>query len=201
MAVRPARLITAIIAMVAVASLWRAVVVEREKQRILAAYAQAQALASQLDSERAQLTVQLADRQAQLEMESAERAKLNDELQRVQGELANTAGELDSLQGQYAQLEGAHIGLTSQFNEVTAEKEELEAKFASLHQLKLAIRSVKRQMRLDRWEARRLRIIALQEADQDTTVAGNRGYVVRNGAPTLGVSSSLRVHVLQPEAP
>ncbi len=200
MAIRPSRLILAALAVVAVASLWRAVVVEREKQAIAKAYAEAHELAQQLGAERAQLSEQLEQTQGQLEAETAAREELNQHLASVQEKLDATTGQLSSLQQQFAQLEETNSGLTTQLGAVTTEKQELEARLSSLKELKLAIREVKQKMHWDRLEARRLRIVAFEELDQEALTTGNRGFVVRHGTPTIGAASKLRVHVLQPEA-
>ncbi len=199
MTVRPMHGVLIALALVAVGGLWRAVAVEREKQRLLQVYAEAQRLASQLDAERAQLNEQLSETTRQLEQESAERAQLHEELQEVQGRLEDTAGQLDSLQQQYAGLEDANASLLDHLGVVTAEKQGLQAKFSSLKELKLAIRGVKSKIRLDRAEARRVQIVAFRETDQQALMSGNHGFVVRHGMSTLGAESALHVRVLEPE--
>ena len=56
MAFRRSRIVLILMLVAVIASLWRAVVVEREKRRIASEYVRAQQMIQQLGTERAQLT-------------------------------------------------------------------------------------------------------------------------------------------------
>ena len=125
--------------------------------------------------------------------------KLQDDLKQVQSRLDETVVELSSLQREHEQLREHDTSLMTQLSSVTEEKQQLEAKLSSLSELRLAIHDVKRKMRDERWAAWRERVRQAKLVDQARLAAGNRGYVIRNGATTLGAAPRLHVHVLEPE--
>ncbi len=136
-----------------------------------------------------------------MESQAGGRTSLQHDLNGLQDRLDKALVEIASLQKEHEGLRQQNTTLATQLSSVEAEKEALRAKLSSLKELKLAIRDVKSKMREERLAAWRQRIEAFREADQERLASGNRGYVVREGKPTLGTGSTrLRVHVLEPKS-
>lgn len=200
MAVRRSRIVLAILALLLAASLWRTVSVEREKRRIAAAYEQAQRMAQQLGEERAHLNEELVQAKQTIEGQTGDLTHYQGELQELQGRLEQTMTELAALQREHEDLRRSNASLSTQLGSVMSEKQQLEQKLSSLKELRLAIRDVKRQMWNERWASWRAHIEAVKAADAQRLTSGNRGYLVRDGMPTIGSRTKMQVHVLEPQA-
>lgn len=186
MAARRGRVILGGLVALVIAAVWRTVTLEREQRRLTTAYEQAQRTVQQLEGE-------LAGAREIIEHQATEFAGLQDELQSAQHQLEATRADLAGLQRDYARLRVAHTTLT-------AEKTALEAKLSDLTQLKLAVRDLKQKIHRERWAAWSQRIQVQREADQQRLASGNRGYLLRDGHPTLRFETKLRVHVLEPQS-
>ena len=200
MPLRQGRFIVLGLAIVLIALGWRTVFVEREKRRITAAYEEAKQTLSQLEEERAHLTTELTQARGTIDDQTGNLTTLQQELQGVQSRLDQTVAELTSLQREHEQLRQQNTSLGAQLDSVTAEKQQLAAKLSSIKELKVAIHDIKRKMWNERLAAWRARVEALKQADQERLASGNRGFVVREGAPTLGTAVKLHVRVLEPES-
>ncbi len=202
MATRQGRLVLSILMVVVAASLWRVSSTEYERHRLASGYGRLQGMVGELRGERDGLTTELSGARQALEERDARIANMERELTALQGKLQHAETELTGLRTEYEQLRQLHASLTGEFQVASAQRDELEAKFASITALKEAIRDLKRQARRERWEVWLARIRQLQAEDQQRLAQGNRGYVVRDGASTLGSSGRrLRVHVLEPHSP
>lgn len=201
MALLRGRWVIVVLAVVAVGSLWRTVKVEQDKREISEAYQQAQQLAAQLSSERDHLSQELTVTQDAVEGRAGEMDHLKQELTGVQEKLDQTVQQLASMQRQHEALRDQHSSLTTQLSSITEEKEQLAAKLSSLKELQVAIRDVKTRLRDERWAAWRAHVETSRRADQEALASGNRGFVTRNGASTLGDGGTPRmnVHVLEPQ--
>ena len=200
MATQRGRLILTVLAVVVIASLWRTVLVERDKRRLSDAYRQTQELVKQMETERSHLNEELGSARQTIETQSGSLQSLQHDLQDVQGKLEKTTAELASLQREHEQLRTQNSSLATKLDSVLTEKQQLEAKLSSLKELRLAIRDVQRKMWNERLAAWRARVQALKQTDQERLALGNRGFLVRDGKPTLGTATTLRVHVLEPQA-
>ena len=200
MAVERSRVVLVVVAVIVLASLWRTLSLETQKRRINAAYQQAQQAITDLQQERAQLSAELGSAQQTIEGQAGDLTGLQSELQRVKEQLDRNIAELSSLQQQHEQLRQHDVSLSTQLSSIVAEKAQLEAKLSSIQELKLAIREVKRQMWSEQWAAWRAHVQALKEEDERQLASGNRGYLVREGLPTLGSSRRLHVNVLEPQS-
>lgn len=201
---RRGRIILAMLAVLSVASLWRTVSVEHDRHRLATAYTESQETVKRLSEEREHLSDQMTSASQVIEEQVGSMASLRAELARAQDRLQVASTELSQLQQEYATLRDRDTSLTAQLDEAINEKQQVEAKLSSLHELRLALRDVKRKMWQQRWAAWRARIDALtvvrrEESDQ-VVASGNGGYVVRDGRPTLGVRPTLHVHVLEPQS-
>lgn len=184
---------------VSAGSLWRAVGVERDRNRLVNAHDRLRQDMHQMGQEQSRLTEELLEaRQTIGEQAGA--------LEGTQAHLERTMQELAMLQRQYEQLHHERLVLAGQLDQSVAAQRRLEARLSSIKELKLAIREVKRTLwrqRLALWR-RRFDRFAFQRARDDGAVdrfaSGNEGYVVRDGASTLGVSPRMHVHVLEPQS-
>ena len=197
---RKGRWIILLFAALTFASLWRTVYIEREKQRVKHAYDEAQQMVAELERQRSQLSGEVDTARKTITGQADELNGLQSQLKSVQDRLDKTVADLASLQREHEQLQQHDESLTSQVGALQAQKQQLEVKLSSLKELRLAIRDVKRKMRDERWAAWRAHIEGLKKADQERLASGNRGYVIREGTPTLGSETTLRVHVLQPQS-
>ena len=202
MALRRNRIVLIVLTLVAAASLWRTVLVQREKNRISSAYDEAKQMVDQLETERTQLSQELSGAKQAIAGQTTEVKGLQEDLQRVQDRLDRTVVELSSLQREHEQVRQQNSSLTTQLSSIATEKQQLEAKLSDIKQLRLAIHGVRQKIWRERFAAWRAHIQTLKEEDQRALAAGNRGYVVRDGRPTLatGQKQTLQVHVLEPQS-
>ena len=187
-----------VIGLVAVSagSLWRAVGVERDRHQLVNAQERLKQDMRQLEDEQARLNQELVEaRQTMSEQAGA--------LEGAQAHLERTMNELAMLQRQYEALHHNSLILADQLKATMTEKQQLEARLSSLKELKLAMRDVKRKLwhqRLAAWQAH-FDFQRSMDGDGGDRLAssGNAGYVVRDGASTLGASPRMHVHVLEPQ--
>ena len=200
MAIERSRVVLVVVAVIVVASLWRTLSLETEKRRINTAYQEAQQAITELQQERAKLSAELGSAQETIEGQAGDLTGLQSELQRVKEQLDQNVAELTSLQQQHEQLRQHDVSLSTQLSSIMTEKAQLEAKLSSIQELRLAIREVKRTMWNERWAAWRAHVQSQKAEDQRQLAAGNRGYLVHDGLPTLGSSRRLHVNVLEPQS-
>ena len=200
MASRRGRLLVIGFLVVAVVSVLRMASVERQKSRLAEAYHKAQELVVQLEAERDALSLQLGHAQETAQVQTTELQDAQQRLQALTEQLATSKTQLASLRQEHQALRQEHASLGSRLGAVMSEKQRLEIRFSSLKELKLAIREVKQKLSEQRWAAWRARGEQRRAADQQQLAAGNRGYLVREGLPTLGTGVRLHVHVLEPQS-
>lgn len=196
---RQGRLLLAVLVAATLVSLWRAVMVEREKRQIAGRYDEAKTLVDQLTEEQQKLSEDLAMSRKTVDVQDGELSSMRLELRNVQERLDQTVVELATLQRESEQLRQDNVSLVSEMSTINTEKQELERRLANLKDLRLAIRDVKQKMSSERWAAWRARIENMREADREALAKGNRGLVVQAGRSTLGASPRLHVHVLEPQ--
>lgn len=196
------RLLLAGLAIATAVSLWRAGAAERERLRVAQAHAQAQRLVKELQEEHARLSDELVAARDTIEQQTGDIGGLHQQIETAQDRLNQTTAEIAALQRDFEQAREDNASLAGQLSVVMTEKQQLEAKLSSVKELRLAIRDLKRNLWRERWASWRRRIDAFQtvrDVDEDRVASGNRGYVVRDGASTLGASPRMQVHVLEPQ--
>ena len=182
-------------------SLWRVAAVERQKRQLAEAYARAHQLVAQLSEERAHLNQELVSANHTVESQAGDFKNLQQELKGVQQRLDETMAEIASLQREHETLRQQNAALSTELDTAKTEKQQLEAKLSSLRELHLAIRDLKRKMSTARWTAWRAHVQRLKSDDQERLIAGNRGYLVRDGTSTLAAAAPrLHVRVLDPQS-
>lgn len=157
-----------------------------------------------LQGEQARLSGALSEAQETLHAQTKHLTSLEQELADLQTTLAKREQQLAQLQGEHAQLLASNSSLTGRVELLEQEKAGLETKLSSLKELRAAIRLVKQKIRQERWESWLAHVHQQRQEDVQQLASGNRGYVVRQGVPTLGaratVGTKLQVRVLEPEA-
>ena len=198
------RAVILLLGIAAIAALWRAAAVERDKQRVAAAYQEAQAALEQLSAERTELSKELDGARDTIAGQTTSLSGIQEELDRVQGELEGAQQELAALQQERQALRSENASLATQLTTIQTEKAQLEARLSNIRELKLAIHDVRRQIwqrRLaalnERWQAR---VEERRRQDREELASGNRGYLLHDGLSTLGQGPRLHVHVLEPRA-
>lgn len=171
-----------------------------DRRRLATAYDQAHTALIQLEQERADLNDELGQAKLSLDSQASELEGLQHELGRVQTRLSQAEQEIGRLQYEQASLRQGNVNLIDQLTTVVQEKQALEAKLSSLHELKVAMRSVKQKLHEERWQAWLAHVEARRAEDERRLAQGNRGYVVHEGVSTLGSRSTMQVRVLDPEA-
>ncbi len=193
-------IVGALLVALAVAS-WRTFSLEGEKHRLEGSYERARAQLVRLLDEHGLLEEELTGAVDEAGIVGAEVQTLRREMARLQKRLDETMVDLTALQAEREALVQENITLAEELEIVTSEKQQLEAKFSSIKELRLALRSVKRKMRDRRWAAWRARVAAQKTKDERLLAEGNRGFIVRDGQATLGVGTKLHVRVLEPQSP
>ena len=199
MATRRTQFLLVGLAALAAISLWRTVSVEGERVRLAKAHAQLTQTVQQLEAEQTMLNQELGEARRTIDVQSGDLTGLRQELQTAQADLDRTITQLASIKRDVQDVQDQNNVLTDQLGAIMTEKEQLEAKLSSIKELKLAIREARHKIRQQRWAAWRARLQAHRHADADRLASGNRGYVVREGVPTLGASPRMLVHVLEPQ--
>lgn len=173
---------------------------EHDKRQLGDSYTRAQAMLAELQQERESLTRELNQARQVVESQAADLSVLQNELSGLQVRLNDAEQEITRLQTEHLQLEASNTTLRDRLELTTEEKQALEARLSSIKELKSAIRTVKRKLRQERWESWMAHIQYRREEDQRELARGNRGFVVRDGTPTIGSASKLQVRVLEPQA-
>lgn len=164
-----------------------------DKRRLTSVYTQARAEIAQLSQELGQ-TRQTIDTQAD------DLGALEQELTRIQTRLNLADQDIARLQQEQVAMKEENQTLNEQLTAASAEQQALRVRLSSLTELKVAIREVKARVRQERWEAWLAYVRAQRADDQQRLAKGNRGFVVRNGVPTIGTPTRLQVRVLEPQA-
>ncbi|OGX32400.1 MAG: hypothetical protein A3E56_03540 [Omnitrophica WOR_2 bacterium RIFCSPHIGHO2_12_FULL_64_13] len=157
-----------------------------------------------LQNEQTRLSGALSEAQETLHAQTEHLTSLEQELTDLQATLTQRERQLAQLQEEHAQVLASNSSLTGRVELLEQEKAEFERKFSSVKELRTAIRLVKHQISQERWERWLAHVRQQRQEDVQRLVGGNRGYVVRQGLPTLGarasVGTKLQVRVLEPEA-
>jgi chromosome segregation ATPase len=200
MAQRRGRYIVILLLVLMGLSSWRTLTSERARHRIAGDFQQAQEVIAQLQEERSTLAAELGGARQTITSHEATITSLQQELQLVSTKLDDTAIQLAALRQDHEQLQQEHQTMAGDMQALETQKVALEQRLSSLKELRLAIRDVKHHLWLQRLASWQARINTQNELDHQQLAAGNRGYVIRKGQSTLGATTKLQVHVLEPES-
>ena len=188
------RVVVGVFLVALIAASGRMFSLEGETRRLGQAYGQAKEELTRLEEE-------LLEARTRSEAAQGELASVRQEVAQLQSRLDEASAALALSRHASEALRQEHVSLGERLERIMAEKQELEAKFASIKELKLAIRAVRRTMRGQQLAVWRAQIAAQQVEDQQQLAEGNRGYVVRERQSTLGARARLHVRVLEPQSP
>jgi chromosome segregation ATPase len=177
---------------------------DHDNRRLSAALDQAHTSIVELESERQRLEQELAQASETVQGQDVKIGLLQAELTDLEGLFTDAEQEIGRLQAEQSAMLARNQDLTNEFALADQERTEMRTKLSSVKELKLAIKSVRRELRQQRRQVWLAKIEAQRARDQQLVASGNRGFVVRNGASTLAASPRLRtrlqVRVLEPQA-
>ena len=168
-----------------------------EKQKILNSLTHIKSEVSNLRQERKRLAEQL-DENIHLTRSLAENNQLlqssvehkQKELDRLRKELVSMQASMESLQSDLKKLEIENLALSQEKVKIAEEKSLLETRFNSIRELKKAISALRKR-------GRKVRMTMKPKKDYLVPNQGNRGYIIKDGKPTLGAKVMIKVIPVQ----
>jgi len=100
---------------------------------------------------------------------------------------------LDDLQAQFSLLRAENSALKDQYTQVSSENETLKAKLGSAAELKKALREFRKQIGKVGKE--------IKQKTQGKPVDGNRGFIIKDGQPTISPNKVIKIEVTPAPAP
>lgn len=207
------------VVVVAVVGLVWGVQLYRHNQQLGAAIHQRNAVINHLEQQAQQLTVELGAANTRFVQTTQAMSQLDQHTRRLEATLDGLAQEVERVQRSYAQADGEREALIqhvldleqqkasterqrslleSERTRLEQERSRLAQRLSSLPELRLAIHEAivaRRQARRAQW---RQFIQGQREAEHQMDTGGNRGYVVREGLPTVN-SSTMWIRVHEPD--
>ena len=172
---------------------------EMDRRKLSMGYAEAQSTIRQLEGDWIHLNQELSDARQSVAAQTTDLTQLHTQFGELQARLTQTETEVTGLRAEYAKLQEANSSLTGELASATQQRDALQAKLSSVRELRVALRDLKRQIWQRRWQALAERLQTNHQGADTRLAKGNRGYVVRDGVPTLGAVTRLQVRVLDPE--
>ena len=150
---------------------------------------------NQLAQEETQLKGDLATAQQHLSDTATEVARLDQVAQGFGQQVAQLSGQVTQVQQSYDQVRQEREELLQRVLDLETERMLLLRRLSSIDDLRLAIREAIETRKSER-QAHWLSLIRTQRmADMQESASGNRGYLVRDGRPTMNNATVLiRVH-------
>lgn len=169
--------------------------IQWENRQLQAIVEQRNRVINQLAQEEAQLKTELVAAQEHLAATANEVARLDQVAQGFGQQVAQLSGEVSRVQQSYEQVRQEREELLQRVLDLETERMLLMRRLSSIDELRLAIREAIQTRKTDR-QTHWLSLIRSQRvADAQELANGNRGYLIKDGRPTLGTSTVLiRVH-------
>lgn len=172
---------------------------EWENRQLQGVIEQRDTVIDQLEQEDARLKLELGEARTHLAETASEVARLDVQTQNFGEQVGRLTEEVDRFQQSYLQVRQEREQLMQQVLDLEQERAALTKRLSSLEELRLAIReaidtrkNAERAQRLSLAQARR-------DADKALLANGNRGYLIRDGRPTIG-NATVWIRVHEPEA-
>lgn len=197
---RPAALTAAALLLLGVALAgWWAWSVHRENRQLHTAVALRDQVIDELGTQGTHLVAELGEAKTHLLETAAEVARLDQQAQVFGIEMEQMNGELGRFQASYEAIREEREQLIKQVMDLEQERTTMLKQFSSVDELRLAIREAVEARKQAR-QASRLSRLAARRAPVDQQLAdGNRGYLIRDGQPTVSAGTRwIRVH--EPES-
>ena len=170
-----------------------------ENRQLQAIVEQRNTVINQLSQEEAELKLDLTTAQQHLADTATEVARLDQVAQGFGQQVAQMSGEVNRVQRSYEQVRQEREELLQRVLDLETERMLLLRRLSSIDELRLAIREAIDSRKSER-QARWISLVRAQRmADVQELADGNRGYLVKDGRPTLG-NSTVFIRVHEPEA-
>ena len=173
---------------------------QRQKEQLRQTLAERTSVITQLEATHQQLAQELDQTKAAASLTATEIGRLQYQRAQLETELGWLNQNLGELKEAYLRVRDERDALQNRVQVLEQQQAAFEQRLTSIPELRKAIRQTAQAEAKQRREQRRRWLARLREADQHTLRHGNRGYVVRDGHPTL-VGSRLSIRVLSPESP
>jgi hypothetical protein len=173
--------------------------VETENAELVSTVQRRDAIINYLGQEGQRLKFELGEARRYLAETAGEVARLDVQAQLFGRQVQRLNQDVDRFQRSYLQASEERTQLMQKVLDLEQEKASLAKRLASVDELKLAIRDAI-ESRKQTQQAERLAMLkARGDAQERWLSQGNRGYLIRDGRPTVGHSTVwIRVH--EPEA-
>jgi len=197
----PAAPLAAALLLLAAALLgWWALAVQRQNRQLHTAVELRDQVIDELGTQGTQLVEELGEARVRLQATAAEVARLDQQAQLFGAEMARMDGELAVVQASHAAMREERDALIQQVLDLEQARTSMLKRLSSVDELRLAIREAIEARRQDRQAARSSWVAARRAAVEQPLAAGNRGYLIRDGQPTIG-AGTMWVRVHEPESP
>ena len=166
-----------------------------ENRQLQAIVEQRNMVINQLAQEETQVKLELATAQQHLMDTANEVARLDQVAQGFGQQVAQLSGEVGRVQASYDQVRQEREELLQRVMDLETERMLLTRRLSSIDELRLAIHEAIETRKSER-QAHWLSLIRAQRmADAQELADGNRGYMVRDGRPTMSNTTVfIRVH-------
>jgi archaellum component FlaC len=173
--------------------------VQQQNSELIASVQRRDAIINYLGKEGQRLKFELGEARRYLAETANEVARLDVQAQLFGRQVDRLTQDVTTFQQSYAQSQEERGQLMQRVLDLEQEKSSIARRLASVDELKLAIREAI-ESRKQTQQAERLAMLKTkQEAQERWLEQGNRGYLVKDGRPTVGRSTVwIRVH--EPES-
>ncbi len=178
---------------------WWALSVRRENYRLHTAVELRDQVIDELGTQGTQLVAELGEARAHLLETAAEVVRLDQQAQAFGTEMGRMDGEITSFQASYATMRQEREALIKQVLDLEQERTSMLKRLSSVDELRLAIREAIDARKQVRQATRFSRLTARRAALEQQLADGNRGYLILDGQPTIGVGSVVSIRVHEPE--
>ena len=166
-----------------------------ENQQLQAIINQRNAVITQLAQEESRLRLELGEAKTHLADTTSEVARLDQQAQGLGEQIQALTVEVNRVQASYTQVHAERAQLIQQVMDLEQERTTLRRRLSSVEELKTAIQEAI-DIRKVAKQVERLAILhAKRQAEAVAIANGNRGYLIRDGRPTIGHTTVwIRVH-------
>ena len=180
-------------------SVYKFVVVQKEKIELLSSLNRAKEEVAALEIVRQNLMVSLDKERALQQKTAAQNSQLKltiragrERMGELFKDIHQAEKELEDVSAKFSLLKEENKALSAEKDRITQENIELKGRLSSVKELKKAIRELRHQIHKVGGEIR-------DKAEEQRLLEGNRGFIIKDGKVTT--SSKVRIEVTPAEAP
>jgi len=177
-------IVIVLLASITIFSIYKYAVAMKEKYALLNEITQKKEQIVLLENEKQKLTQELDKEKALGEKLIEEKAELKENLRasrkrlsRLFVDLAGVQSTLDQVNAHISLLKAENTALTEQKNKLDKENDAFRAKLSSGAELKKALKELRKQ-------AQKVGVHMIKKAENEKTLEGNQGYIIKNGLTT-----------------